>query len=211
MMSISDTGTGMTKDIRERVFEPFFTTKEQGRGTGLGLATVYGIIKQSGGYIKVDSQPGRGSTFRVYLPRTDETPEANVAFRPSHTSAAKTVLVVEDDEQVLRLAAAALKSQGYAVLQTQRPEEALKLFKRRGKDIDLLLTDVIMPELSGTRLAARLRKSRPHLKVLFMSGHAQPGEKDALPQDHHSGFIQKPFTTQNLLDKIHQVLAQRTI
>jgi PAS domain S-box-containing protein len=211
MMSISDTGTGMTKEIRERVFEPFFTTKEQGRGTGLGLATVYGIIKQSGGYIKVDSQPGRGSTFRVYLPRTDETPEANVAFRPSHTSAAKTVLVVEDDEQVLRLAAAALKSQGYAVLQTQRPEEALKLFKRRGKDIDLLLTDVIMPELSGTRLAARLRKSRPHLKVLFMSGHAQPGEKDALPQDHHSGFIQKPFTTQNLLDKIHQVLAQRTI
>jgi CheY-like chemotaxis protein len=201
----------MSKEIRERVFEPFFTTKEQGRGTGLGLATVYGIIKQSGGYIEVDSAPGRGSAFRVFLPRTDEIPGSNAVFRPSHTSSAMTVLVVEDDEQVLHLAAAALKSQGYAVLQAQHPEEALKLFKKRGKDIDILLTDVIMPQLSGTRLAARLRENRPDLKVLFMSGHAQSGEKDVLPQDLHSGFIQKPFTTQNLLDKIDQVLAQGTI
>jgi PAS domain S-box-containing protein len=211
-LAISDTGVGMTEEVRQKIFDPFFTTKEQGRGTGLGLATVYGIVKQSGGYILVTSDRGKGSGFEVFLPRTDELPAPVCAapmprFRPS----TKTVLVVEDDRQVLDLTATVLRSHGFHVIEAQHAEEAQLLFKRHAGKIDLLLSDVIMPEMNGLQLAEELRRTQPDLKVLFMSGYAQLEGKESLLHEINTAFIQKPFSAQALLNKAQQVLLHRSV
>jgi PAS domain S-box-containing protein len=207
MISVTDTGVGMDANVRAHLFEPFFTTKEVGKGTGLGLATVYGIVKQSDGYIAVDSVPGRGSSFRVYLPRIQAaqvpTPPA-AKDRPERGT--ETILVVEDEPAVLTLSRRALEAHGYVVLAAANPADAMRVVERHGATVHLLLTDVVMPGLSGRELADRLSVGSPELRVLYMSGY--PGDavvqRGSLPSG--SAFVQKPFSPDGLAQKVRDVL-----
>jgi len=207
MLAVTDTGVGMDATVRAHLFEPFFTTKEVGKGTGLGLATVYGIVKQSGGYISVYSEPGHGSSFKIYLPRI-ATPAEPPAGAPKGGPApgSETVLVVEDEPAVLALSRRALESQGYVVLAASDANAALRVVERHGGMIHLLLTDVVMPGLSGRELADRLSAQRPGIRVLYMSGY--PG--DAVVQHGTlplgSAFLQKPFSPDGLARKVRDVL-----
>ncbi|MGH9902972.1 MAG: response regulator, partial [Pyrinomonadaceae bacterium] len=210
MLSVSDTGTGIDAETRARIFEPFFTTKELGRGTGLGLSMVYGIVTQSGGGILVESEPGRGATFRIYLPRVvDKKTEA-----PASSSAPaelppgnEAVLLVEDEEMVRRATREILEMCGYAVTEAADGNEALKVCAaRRGAPFDLLLTDVVMPRMSGRELAGRVKSIFPAIKVLYTSGYTD----DAIV--HHGvssadvAFLPKPFTPEGLARKVRDVL-----
>ncbi len=208
MLGVSDTGCGMDEETQRHIFEPFFTTKEHGRGTGLGLAMVYGIVKQSGGNIWVYSEPGKGTTFKIYLPRVEEVvaePQPREASRLHHRGS-ETVLVVEDDEAVRTLVQGVLRSNGYTVLTASDPEEASALCQRHQGPIHLLLSDVIMPKTSGRRLYEHLAFIRPDMKVLYMSGYTD----DAIV--HHGvlekgiPFLQKPFTPEGLARKVREVL-----
>jgi PAS domain S-box-containing protein len=207
MLAVTDTGAGMDASVRAHLFEPFFTTKEVGKGTGLGLATVYGIVKQSGGYISVYSEPGRGSSFKIYLPRI-ATP-VDAAPGPQKGGPARgseTLLVVEDEPAVLALSRRALEAQGYVVLAASDAAAALRVVERHGGTIHLLLTDVVMPGLSGRELADRLTVQRPGIRVLYMSGY--PGDAvvqhGTLPSG--SAFLQKPFSPDGLARKVRDVL-----
>ena len=207
LLAVTDTGTGMDVTVRAHLFEPFFTTKEVGKGTGLGLATVYGIVKQSGGYISVYSEPGHGSSFKIYLPRTVAPAEsAGSAQKGGPTQGTETVLVVEDEPAVLSLSQRALEAQGYVVLAAADPPAALRVVERHGGTIHLLLTDVVMPTMSGAELAERLLSQRPGIRVLYMSGY--PGDAavqhGALPSG--SAFLQKPFSPDGLARKVRDVL-----
>lgn len=207
MIAVTDTGTGMTDKVKSRIFEPFFTTKEIGKGTGLGLSTVYGIIKQSGGYIWVYSEVGIGSTFKVYLPAVDAPAElpACPIQRPAGRGS-ETVLLVEDEDGVRALMRQVLHKHGYNVLESRHGGEALLMCERHSGKIDLLLTDVVLEQMSGRELAERLIRIRPEMKVLYVSGYAD----DAIV--HHGvlnadvAFLQKPFTTEALARKIRYVL-----
>ncbi|MEO8622628.1 MAG: PAS domain S-box protein [bacterium] len=206
-LTVSDTGVGMNDVTLGRIFEPFYTTKELGRGTGLGLSTVYGIVRQSGGAIKVDSQLGQGSTFKVYLPRVDAPTDAHEAETQGRRSPAmETVLVTEDDAALLRLTHRILEKTGYAVLLAATPREALGLIESHTQPIDLLLTDVVLPEMNGRALAEEAVRRVPGLRVLYMSGYTDDAivHRDALARDAH--FIPKPFTPDQLLDKVREVL-----
>jgi len=207
MVAVTDTGVGMDATVRAHLFEPFFTTKEVGKGTGLGLATVYGIVKQSDGYISVYSEVGRGTSFKIYLPRID-TP-APVQASPAKDRpdrGTETILVVEDEPAVLSLSRRALEAQGYVVLAASDAAAAMRVVERHGGTIHLLLTDVVMPGLSGRELADRLATRRPGIRVLYMSGY--PGDAvvqhGALP--HGSAFLQKPFSPDGLARKVRDVL-----
>jgi CheY-like chemotaxis protein len=208
MLAVSDTGVGMDPETRARVFEPFFTTKPAGQGTGLGLATVYGIVKQSGGSIWVDSAPGRGTTFRIYLPRWEEAPgAAGTATRPaSSPGGSEAVLLVEDDAAVRGIAREILERAGYRVLEADGPERALELAAEEPGVIHLLLTDVVMPRISGPELARRLIAGRPGLKVLYTSGYEEGivGEQGA--PGPRAGFVRKPFTPEQLRQKVREAL-----
>ncbi|HJQ18787.1 MAG TPA: PAS domain-containing protein [Gemmatimonadaceae bacterium] len=207
-LTVSDTGTGMTAETMARAFEPFFTTKERGRGTGLGLSTVYGIVKQSGGAITVDSEPGAGTTFCVYLPvaqAMDHQP-AGIVERRAPTAADETVLLVEDEDSVRKLARRVLETQGYTVLEAINGEDALRIASDYAGVIDLLLSDVVMPELGGRMLAERLTASRPDTEVLFMSGYT---DDDILRRgllERGQRLIQKPFTAATLAHEVRSVL-----
>jgi two-component system cell cycle sensor histidine kinase/response regulator CckA len=208
MLSVSDTGHGMTAEVQAHIFEPFFTTKEVGKGTGLGLATAYGIAKQSGGHITVHSEPGHGAVFKLYLPRVEEGPGTAEPARPTEITrrGSETVLLVEDDEPLRTLAREILSIQGYTVLDAISPSEALRLADVHPGPIHLLLTDVVMPQMNGRQVADHLLAARPGLKVLFMSGYTDAAivEHGVLEPGTH--FLQKPFTPDGLLRRVREVL-----
>ena len=208
MLAVSDTGTGIPHEIQSQIFEPFFTTKEQGKGTGLGLATVYGIVKQSGGYIEVDSEPGRGTTFRVYLPRLDAEPApVDRSARPAAAAGGtETILLVEDEEGVRELARDILRASGYTVLEARNGPEALLLCERHQGQLDMLLTDVVMPRMSGRELAERLAPLRPDLSVLYMSGYTDDAVIRHGVLGAGTAFLQKPFTPAALVLRVRETL-----
>ena len=201
----------MNKETLSHLFEPFFTTKGTGKGTGLGLATVYGIIKQNNGFINVYSEPGQGTTFRIYLPRhlgkAEQARTEDVTQRP--LSGHETILLVEDDPAMLKMAAVMLKRQGYTVLAANTPGEAIRLAKEHAGEIHLLLTDVVMPEMNGRDLAKNLLSLYPHLKRLFASGYTANVIAHHGVLDEGVHFIQKPFSAQDLAAKVRTVLDER--
>lgn len=210
MLAVVDEGVGMTDDMKERLFEPFFTTKEPGKGTGLGLATCYGIVKQSGGYIWVDSKRGHGTSVRIYLPRVSGTPvvvsEGRKSREPQRGS--ETVLLVEDEPSVRQLAAEVLRTYGYTVLEGTNGEEALHIVQGRSRaPIHLLLTDIVMPRMGGMELVERLKSTRPDLrKVLFITGHADTPIPTQKTKGFRVEFLQKPFTPSYLAHKVRDML-----
>ena len=207
LLALSDTGCGMDEETQEHIFEPFFTTKEKGKGTGLGLATVYGIVKQSDGYIWVYSEPQRGTTFKVYLPRiADAVPAPETPEPASLPVGSETILVVEDEEAVRPLVEGVLKSRGYKVLIASGGDEALKICADAPPPIHLLLTDVVMPKMGGVELAQRLAALHPETRVLYMSGYTDAGIIHNGLLNPSSAFLQKPFTPDDLARKVREVL-----
>jgi len=208
MLVVSDTGIGMSADTVAHIFEPFYTTKESARGTGLGLSTVYGIVKQSGGYVWVYSEPGKGSAFKVYLPRVDEPAEELPAGKApaANRRGTETVLLVEDDPQVRELTRTVLAAQGYFIIEAGSPEDAERIVENDGAEIHLLLTDVIMPGVSGRELAKRLTARLPRLRVLYMSGYTYNIIAHGGTLETGVAFLQKPFTPSTLVEKVREVL-----
>ena len=208
VLGVSDDGCGMDRETLAHIFEPFFTTKAPGEGTGLGLATVHGIVSQNGGFINVYSEPGHGTTFRIYLPRHSAAPadrEGGAADVPLR-GRQEWVLVVEDEEAILGLAAQMLERLGYRVLTAGSPEEALRLAETHPETIDLLLTDVIMPGMNGRDLSARLQTRLPHLRTLFMSGYTANVIAHRGVLDPGVRFLQKPFARADLARKVREAL-----
>ncbi len=208
LLAITDTGVGMDEETRARVFEPYFTTKEKGRGTGLGLATVYGIVKQGGGYIYVESEPGKGTTFRIYLPRSERSAEALPGAPPAPSSAAgvETILVVEDEEAILHLAEEILRGRGYTVVVARSTEEALEAVRKHQGPLHLLLTDVVLAGGNGRTLAKLLAELRPGVKVLYMSGYTDDTVIQHGVSSDEVAFLQKPFTAERLARRVREVL-----
>ncbi|MBI3828195.1 MAG: PAS domain S-box protein [Planctomycetes bacterium] len=210
MLAVSDSGSGMSKEVRARLFEPFFTTKAMGKGTGLGLAVVHGIIVQSGGHIEVYSESGIGTTFKIYLPSLDEPVYVPERAEDAHAlSGTETILFVEDEDGVRTLSALSLESAGYTVLQARDGEEALRLLDCGGAQADLLATDVVMPGMNGRELADVLHARFPKLKVLFMSGYTDDAVVRHGILHAEVAFLQKPYTPRTLLAKVRQVLDQK--
>jgi len=207
MVAVSDTGVGMDAETQARVFEPF-TTKEKGKGTGLGLSTVYGIVKQSGGNIWVTSEPGKGTTLEMYLPRADDVVADGVPLSSESLPAVstETILLVEDEESVRTLSRRVLEKHGYRVLEASSGEVALEKLRECAERIHLLLTDLVMPAMAGTELASRLKAEHPDLRVLFMSGYTDDAvvRSGLLSRGH--AFLQKPFTPSGLVRKVRDVL-----
>jgi CheY-like chemotaxis protein len=208
MLTVSDTGTGMDAETQARIFEPFFTTKGQGRGTGLGLATVYGVVKQSGGYIWVYSELGQGTTFKVYLPQVANeaekiAPEKTVSGAVAGT---ETILFVEDEESVRELVSDYLRARGYKILEASDGVQALDLAAKHDGVIQLLITDVVMPRLSGRELATRLAANRHGLKVLYISGYTDDSIFRHGVLEGGMAFLQKPFNLKSIAQKVREVL-----
>ena len=207
LLSVADTGSGMSAEAQERIFEPFYTTKQLGKGTGLGLATVYGIVKQSGGNILVYSEEGQGTAFKVYLPRVDApVTSTDRSHEAVPTGGSETVLIVEDESAVRRLAERILRKGGYEVLAAANGGEALLLCEQHGTGVDMLLTDVVMPRMSGRELAGRLVEHCPELKVLYMSGYTDNAIVHHGVLDEGMSFISKPFSAAELAFKVRQIL-----
>ncbi len=212
LLEVADTGTGMTAEVKEKIFEPFFTTKGVGQGTGLGLSTVYGIVKQTGGYIYVDSKPGAGTTFRILLPRHDAQPEEEArskskAAGPSDLTGSASILLVEDEEAVRAFAGRALEARGYTVHQAASGQEALDLIAGLAEPVDLVISDVVMPGMDGPTLMRELRRTQPDLKIIFVSGYAEDAFERHLPKDEKSfQFLPKPFSLKELATTVKATL-----
>ncbi|MBM3608332.1 MAG: response regulator, partial [Alphaproteobacteria bacterium] len=208
VVEVADTGHGIPADVKEKIFEPFFTTKEVGKGTGLGLSMVYGIVKQTGGYISCDSEVSKGTTFRIYLPRHMPLPEE--LAKPAETKAAPaadatghgTILLVEDEEAVRAFGARALASRGYTVLEASSGAMALEVVEEAQGKIDLIVSDVVMPEMDGPTMFGELRKRGIKAKVIFVSGYAEDAFAKNLPQGEEFGFLPKPFTLKQLIETV---------
>jgi len=208
MLSVSDNGSGMTPEVRRHVFEPFFTTKEVGQGTGLGLATVYGIVRQSGGHIWLYSEPGIGTTFKIFFPRVDDPKDRTSSELPRKIGRGdETILIVEDDPSLRVLAQEVLSSAGYHILTAEDGDAALRASEQHKGPVHLLLTDVVMPGMGGKEIASRLTVPRPEMKVLFMSGYTGNALAQQGTLDETVGFIQKPWTPEGLCEKIRAVLS----
>ena len=222
LVEIEDNGSGMSEDVRKRIFEPFFTTKDVGRGTGLGLSSVYGFISQSNGFIGCESELGKGTTFRIFLPRY-QAPVAEVAApvavaegaSPLVASAAQpiadhtgkeTILLVEDEDAVRNFGARALRSRGYTVIEAQSGLDALEQVGDRIDDIDIVVSDVVMPEMDGPTLLRELRARNPNLKVIFVSGYAEEAFRKNLPEGQQFDFLPKPFGLKQLVEAVKTVL-----
>lgn len=208
VLAVSDNGSGMDRETISQIFEPFFTTKERGKGTGLGLATVYGIVKQNGGFIHVYSELGHGSAFRIYLPRFSGGVTEPTTFTPAeaHEGGGETVLLVEDDTEILSLGKAMLETLGYIVLAANAPGDALRLAEVKGDEIDLLITDVVMPEMNGRDLAKRLCEIIPGLRCLYSSGYTANVIAHHGVLDEGIDFIEKPYSFQSLAAKVQEIL-----
>jgi two-component system, cell cycle sensor histidine kinase and response regulator CckA len=218
LIAISDTGQGIPPEVMDKIFEPFFTTKEVGKGTGLGLSTVFGIIKQSGGYIAVDSVVGKGTTFRVYLPRHVQSAEelaaelaAPALLEPKKPAADLTghgvILLVEDEDPVRAVNSRALSARGYTVLEAASGVEALEIYQGLDRPVDLVVSDVVMPEMDGPTLLGELRKLHPQLKVIFVSGYAEEAFRKNLPEGEQFSFLPKPFSLKQLVETVKTVMA----
>jgi len=214
LVEVIDTGSGIPEAIRDKVFVPFFTTKDVGKGTGLGLSTVYGIIKQTGGFVYFDSVDGKGTTFRIFLPR--HVPTAQEAAAPVVTAEVRqitdltgegTILLVEDEEGLRALNARGLASRGYTVLQAGNGVEAIDVLEKTGGKIDLVVSDVVMPEMDGPTLLRELRTRDPSLKIIFVSGYAEDAFQKHLPADGQFDFLPKPFTLKQLVAKVKETMA----
>ena len=212
LLAVSDTGTGMDTETQAHIFEPFFTTKEQGKGTGLGLATVYGVVKQSGGFIWVYSELGKGTAFKIYLPRVDEPAACVPAVHiPSSLSrGTETVLLSEDEEDVREVAREFLESAGYTVLQAPGGAAALEIAAAHEGAIDLLITDMVMPGMSGQELARQMRKLRDGIRVIYMSGYSEHAAGEAMKADASAVVLTKPFSRTVLLRTVRDILPIRT-
>jgi two-component system cell cycle sensor histidine kinase/response regulator CckA len=219
LLEVLDSGTGIPPEIREKIFEPFFSTKDVGKGTGLGLSTVYGIVKQTGGFIFLESEMGQGTTFRIFLPRfieeardENEVVEAEADMPPPAPEAVEdltgsaTILLVEDEEAVRAFAARALASRGYTVHEAGSGAEALELIEEIEGGVDLVVSDVVMPEMDGPTMLGELRKKRPEIRVIFMSGYAEEAFRKNLPENEEFGFLPKPFSLKQLAVKIKEML-----
>jgi CheY-like chemotaxis protein len=212
MLSVADNGCGMNPDIVDHIFEPFFTTKEQGQGTGLGLATVYGIVKQSEGFIAAESEPGKGSTFKIYLPQVPDGRKKMVAEPEEQdaVSGSETILLAEDEPLLREIIRMQLEDGGYTVLEAHDGKEAMKVAASHNGDIDLLLTDVVMGGgTSGLELAASLNSTQPGLKILYMTGYTAELIDQNGAANLQDRVLQKPFTATRLKNKIREVLATR--
>ncbi len=207
ILSVTDTGTGMDAATQAQIFEPFFTTKDVGKGTGLGLSTVFGIVQQSSGVLRVESEVGSGSTFSIYLPQVDEAADDRVLKPKTAARGTETILLVEDEDQVRSIARAILERHGYHVIEARSPEEALAHCQSKSASIDLLLTDVVMPQISGPELARQLLAVVPQLKILCMSGYTDDSIVRHGVLQAHFAFLQKPFTPESLTRKVREVLA----
>ncbi|MBL7205117.1 MAG: response regulator [Desulfobacteraceae bacterium] len=208
MVAVSDTGMGIDEEIQSHIFEPFFTTKEKGKGTGLGLSTVYGIVKQSGGFIWVYSEPGQGTTFKIYLPKAEEEEEfaEEEQMKPQNLEGSETILLAEDDDSARKLIRSILQEYGYSILEAQDGKEALRLSEQHEGPIHLLLTDVVMPGMNGRELAERLQPLQPRMKVLYMSGYTDNAIVHNGVLESGMPFIQKPFAPKVLASKCRKVL-----
>lgn len=208
MLSVTDTGCGMSKETQSRIFEPFFTTKEKGKGTGLGLSTVYGIVKQSGGYVFARSEVGHGTIFRIYLPRVEDVLHAADPVKNSsaNTTGSETILLVEDEDSVRQLVRETLEGRGYRVIEAENGGTALQVTGRLSEPIHLIITDVVMPGINGRDLARELAKTHPQARVLFLSGYTEDAILHQGGMEPGTAFLQKPFTLQNLSRKVREVL-----
>ncbi|MBW2645580.1 MAG: response regulator [Deltaproteobacteria bacterium] len=206
LLTVTDTGTGMDKEIRERIFEPFFTTKEMGGGTGLGLASVYGVIKGHDGHIHVDSEQGRGTTFSIYLPASDKKLETGVKPAEQIARGSGTVLIVDDEPIVLDVGAEMLEQMGFTTLKAMGGEEALSIYQKNKDTIDLVILDMVMPDMGGGEVYDRIKTINPGAKVLLSSGYSIDGQAKSILDRGCDGFLQKPFTLQQLSEKTKELL-----
>jgi two-component system cell cycle sensor histidine kinase/response regulator CckA len=224
-IDISDTGTGIPADIVDKIFEPFFSTKEVGKGTGLGLSTVYGIVKQTGGFVYVDSEPGKGTSFRIFLPRhrpeQEAAPEPHAANGAPREAAAEppkpkpdltgqgTILLVEDEEGLRSLNARGLRSRGYSVIEASNGIEAMEALEEKDGAVDLVVSDVVMPEMDGPTLLKEMRARNPNLKIIFVSGYAEDAFEKSLPENEQFAFLPKPFTLTQLVAAVKETMTVR--
>ncbi|MET0705403.1 MAG: response regulator, partial [Tardiphaga sp.] len=220
-IDVSDTGTGIPAEIVEKIFEPFFSTKEVGKGTGLGLSTVYGIVKQTGGFIYVDSEEGKGTSFRIFLPRhyqeKEVAPDPVVVAATAKEAEAKpraadltgqgTILLVEDEEGLRSLNARGLRSRGYTVVEASNGIEAMEVLEEQDGAVDLVVSDVVMPEMDGPTLLKEMRARNPDLKIIFVSGYAEEAFEKSLPENEQFAFLAKPFALSALIAKVKETMA----
>jgi two-component system cell cycle sensor histidine kinase/response regulator CckA len=229
-IEVADTGTGIPADIRDKIFEPFFSTKEVGKGTGLGLSTVYGIVKQTGGFIYVDSTPGQGTSFHIFLPRHQAEPEVQVEQPAAAVSATNgtakdaapgeakprtdltgqgTILLVEDEEGLRALNARGLRSRGYTVVEAENGVEAMEMLEEQSGAIDLVVSDVVMPEMDGPTLLKAMREKNPDIKFIFVSGYAEDAFEKSLPEGQQFDFLPKPFTLSQLVAAVKETMTKQ--
>jgi two-component system cell cycle sensor histidine kinase/response regulator CckA len=223
-IDISDTGTGIPADIRDKIFEPFFSTKEVGKGTGLGLSTVYGIVKQTGGFVYVDSEEGKGTTFSIFLPRHRAEQEVHAEPQAANGAAKEaageqkpvarpdltgqgTILLVEDEEGLRSLNARGLRSRGYSVIEASNGVEAIEALAEKDGAVDLVVSDVVMPEMDGPTLLKEMRGRNPNLKIIFVSGYAEDAFEKSLPENEQFAFLPKPFTLAQLVAAVKETMA----